>query len=94
MPVDELTRIDNMIAELNTKKGIADGLMEEVEAIKASIRDKLIENGINSLTTKNHTISYSECQRTSVDKNRLQTEFPELFGRLAKVSKYMVLRIN
>jgi len=94
MPTDELTRIDSMIAELNTKKSIADGLMVEVDAIKAAIRDKLVERGLDSLTTRNHTISYSECQRTSVDKKKLQNEYPELFGRLAKISRYMVLRIS
>ncbi|MBQ3427995.1 MAG: hypothetical protein IJH37_12780 [Clostridia bacterium] len=94
MPVDELTRIDSLIAELNTKKDVAERLLEEVDAIKAVIRDKLIERGLSNLTTKNHTISYSECQRTSVDKKRLQSEFPELFGQLAKVSRYRVLRIS
>ena len=51
MPIDELTRIDNMIAELNTKKGIAEGLMEEVEAIctRIAIMDngKVIATGIS-----------------------------------------------
>lgn len=94
MSSNELAYIDSLITELNTKKSIADSIMDEVESIKATIRDKMVSNGIDKLDTPNHTISYSECERTSVDKQRLQQEFPELFGSLAKVSKYMVLRIN
>ncbi len=94
MSSDELKVIDNIISELNTKKSIADSIMEEVEALKASIRDKMINFGVDNITTPNHYITYRECERTSIDKKRLKTEFPELFSTLSKVSKYMVLRIN
>lgn len=72
---------------MNTKKSIADSIMEEVETLKASIRDKMINFGVDNIT-------YRECERTSIDKQRLKAEFPELFSTLSKVSKYMVLRIN
>lgn len=73
---------------MNTKKSIADSIMEAVEALKASILDKMINFGINNITTPNHYITYRECERTSIDKKRLKAEFPELFSTLSKVSKY------
>ena len=94
MPENELRYIDKLIAEMNTKKDIADSIMEEVESIKALIRDKMIKLGLDRLDTPNYSISYNECERTSVDKRRLQHEFPEMFALLAKVNKYRVLRIN
>ena len=42
MSENELNHIDKLIAEMNAKKDIADSIMEEVEAIKAAIRDKMV----------------------------------------------------
>lgn len=94
MSENELNHIDKLIAEMNAKKDVADSIMEEVEAIKAALRDKMAAAKLDRLNTPNHSISYTECERTSVDKQKLQNEFPALFGVVAKVSKYMVLRIN
>lgn len=94
MSENELNHIDRLIAEMNAKKDVADSIMEEVEAIKAAIRDKMVAAKLDRLNTPNHSISYTECERTSVDKKKLQSEYPKLFGIVAKVSKYMVLRIS
>lgn len=94
MSESELNYLDRLIAEMNTKKDIADSIMEEVEAIKATIRDKMVTAKLDRLKTPNHSISYTERERTSVDKKKLQNEYPKLFGIVAKVSKYMVLRIS
>lgn len=94
MSENELSYIDRLIAEMNTKKSVADSIMEEVETIKATIRDKMISADVDRLTTPQHNITYSECERTSIDKQRLQAQFPDIFGELARVSKFMVLRIS
>lgn len=94
MSENELNHIDRLIAEMNAKKDVADSIMEEVEAIKAAIRDKMAAAKLDRLNTPNHSVSYTECERTSVDKQKLQSEYPKLFGIVAKVSKYMVLRIS
>lgn len=65
MSENELIYIDSLIAEMNTKKSVAESIMDEVEAIKATIRDKMISADVDRLTTPQHTISYSECERTS-----------------------------
>ena len=94
MSESELNYLYLLISEMNTKKDIADSIMEEVEAIKATIRDKMVTAKLDRLKTRNHSISYTERERTSVDKKKLQNEYPKLFGIVAKVSKYMVLRIS
>ena len=94
MSENELNHIDRLIAEMNAKKDVADSIMEEVEAIKAAIRDKMAAAKLDRLNTPNHSVSYTGCERTSVDKQKPQSEYPKLFGIVAKVSKYMVLRIS
>lgn len=94
MSTEEAMVIDTLITEMNTKKALADEIMEEVEAIKVSIRERMVKNGTSRLETANHSVSYTECKRTSFDTKKLQQEFPELFGHFAKVSKYMILKIK
>lgn len=49
---------------------------------------------ISEITTPNHHITYSQCERTTVDKKKLQALYPDTFGKVVKISKYMMLRIN
>lgn len=94
MSNNELTYLDNLIQEMREKEAEAKAINEEVEALKALIRDTMTTADINEITTPNHHITYSQCERTTVDKKKLQTEYPDVFGKTVKISQYMMLRIN
>ena len=94
MGTHELNYLDNLILEMREKEAEARAISEEVEALKALIRDTMTTADINEITTPNHHITYSQCERTSVDKKKLQTLYPDTFGKVVKISKYMMLRIN
>ncbi len=89
MSTNELIYIENLINEMRAK-----AIQEEVEAVKMLIKDTLDNEGLNELTTATHSVKYSECERTTVDKKTLQTEYPDIFGKVVKISKYKMLRIN
>ena len=94
MSTNELTILDEFINEMNAKKAEADALLEEVEALKAMVRDHMTTYSLNEITTPQHHITYSKCERTNIDKKSLQTNYPDIFGKVAKVSAYMMLRIK
>ena len=48
---------------------------------------------ITEIKTSTHTIKYSACERTTIDKKILQSEYPDIFGKVAKISQYKMLRI-
>lgn len=94
MSTNELIYIENLINEMRAKEAEAKAIQEEVEAVKMLIKDTLDNEGLNELTTATHSVKYSECERTTVDKKTLQTEYPDIFGKVVKISKYKMLRIN
>lgn len=94
MSNNELTYLENLINEMREKEAAQKELQEEIDAVKMLIKDTLDNEGINEVTTATHTVKYSECERTNIDKKILQTEYPDIFGKVAKVSKYKMLRIN
>ena len=84
MGTNELNYLDNLIEEMREKEA-------EVKAIS---RDTMTTSEISEITTPNHHITYSQCERTTVDKKKLQALYPDTFGKVVKISKYMMLRIN
>lgn len=94
MSTSELTYLDSLIAEAKDKEAERNALDDEVNALKSLIRDYMTDAAINELTTPNHHVTYSQCERTTVDKKKLQTQFPDVFGKTVKISTYMMLRIN
>lgn len=93
MSNNELTYIENLINEMREKEAEAKALQDEIDAVKMLIKDTLECEGLNEVTTATHTVKYSECERTTVDKKTLQSEYPDIFGKVAKISKYKMLRI-
>lgn len=94
MSNNELTYLENLINEMRTKEAELQPLQDEIEAIKFLIKETLDNEGLDELTTATHSVKYSECERTTVDKKTLQSEYPDIFGKVVKISKYKMLRIN
>lgn len=94
MSARELTALNELINEMKEKEEEAKALLEEAEAVKLLIRETLEAQGLEELKTASYTIKYSECQRTNIDKKTLQSNFPDIFGKVAKVSKYKMLKIS
>ena len=94
MSTSELTYLDSLIAEAKDKEAERNALDDEVNALKSLIREHMTDAAISELTTPNHHVTYSQCERTTVDKKKLQTHFPDVFGKTVKISTYMMLRIN
>lgn len=94
MSTSELTYLDSLIAEAKDKEAEKNALDDEVNALKSLIRDYMTDAAINELTTPNYHVTYGQCERTTVDKKKLQTQFPDVFGKTVKISTYMMLRIN
>lgn len=93
MSTNELNYLDNLIQEMREKEAEAKAINEEVEALKSLIRDAMTTADISEITTPNHHITYSQCERTSVDKKALQTDYPDIFSKVVKISNYKMLRI-
>lgn len=94
MGTNELHYIENLINEMRTKEAELQPLQDEIEAIKFLIKETLDNEGLNELTTATHSVKYSECERTTVDKKTLQSEYPDIFGKVCRVSRYKMLRIS
>lgn len=93
MSNNELIYLENLINEMREKEAEAKALQDEIEATKMLIRDTLDNEGLDEITTATHIVKYSSCERTTVDKKILQTEYPDIFGKVAKISQYKMLRI-
>lgn len=94
MGTNELNYLDNLIEEMREKEAKVKAISEEIDALKALVRDTMATSEISEITTPNHHITYSQCERTTVDKKKLQALYPDTFGKVVKISKYMMLRIN
>ena len=94
MSNNELTYLENLINEMRTKEAELQPLQDEIEAIKFLIKETLDNEGLNEITTATHSVKYSECERTTVDKKTLQSEYPDIFSKVVKISSYKMLRIN
>lgn len=94
MSNNELTYLENLINEMRAKEAEAKAINEEVEAVKFLIKETLDNEGLDEVTTATHTVKYSSCERTTVDKKTLQAEYPDIFSKVCRVSQYKMLRIN
>lgn len=94
MSTNELKYLDNLINEMREKEEEVKALNDEIDALKSLIKDTMTASDISEITTANHHITYSQCERTNVDKKTLQSNYPDIFGKVAKISRYMMLRIN
>ena len=93
MSNNELNYLENLINEMKSKKAEAKALQEEIEAVKFLIKETMDNKEITEIKTSTHTIKYSACERTTIDKKILQSEYPDIFGKVAKISQYKMLRI-
>ena len=91
---NELNYLETLVNEMREKEAQAKALQDEIDAVKSLIKDTMDTEGLSEVTTATHTIKYSECERTNIDKKLLQSEYPDIFGKVAKISKYKMLRIN
>lgn len=94
MSANELIYLDNLIKEMKEKENEVKALTDEIDALKSLLRDTMTTADISEITTPNHHITYSQCERTNVDKKALQSDYPDIFGKVVKISRYMMLRIN
>lgn len=94
MNTNELTYLDTLISEMQEKEQEIKALQDEIDSLKSLVRDTMTSAALSEITTANHHITYSQCERTNVDKKTLQTEYPDIFGKVVKISKYMMLRIK
>ena len=90
----ELSYLDELIEEMREKEAEVKAISEEVDALKNLLRDEMLKLKLTEINTPNHKVTYSDCQRTSVNKKTLQTEYPDIFAKVARVSTYKMLRIN
>lgn len=94
MSANELKYLEEIINEMKEKEAEIKALEEEVEAVKLLIKEQLDQSGLTELSTANHSIKYSTCNRTNIDKKVLQAEYPDIFGKVARVSTYKMLKIS
>lgn len=94
MSNNERNYLENLINEMKAKEAEAKELQDEIDAAKMLIKDIMDGEGVEEVTTATHTVKYSECQRTNIDKKILQADYPDIFGKVAKISKYKALRIS
>ena len=89
----ELSYLDELIEEMREKEAEVKAISEEVDALKNLLRE-MLKLKLTEINTPNHKVTYSDCQRTSVNKKTLQTEYPDIFAKVVRVSTYKMLRIN
>lgn len=94
MSTNELNYLDKLIEEMREKEAEVKALNEEIDSLKALVRDTMNLEDISEITTQNHHITLSCCERTTVNKKVLQAEYPNIFGKVVKVSTYTMLRIK
>lgn len=94
MSNNELTYLENLINEMKTKEAEMKVIADEVEAVRFLIKETLDNEGLDEVATATHTVKYSNCERTTVDKKTLQAEYPDIFAKVAKISQYKMLRIS
>ena len=75
MGTNELNYLDNLIEEMREKEAEVKAISEEIDALKALVRDTMTTSEISEITTPNHHITYSQCERTTVDKKKLQASY-------------------
>lgn len=93
MSNNELTYLENLINEMRAKEAEAKALQDEIEAVKFLIKETMDNEELTEVKTSTHTVKYSSCERTTIDKKTLQAEYPDIFGKVAKISQYKMLRI-
>ena len=71
MGTNELNYLDNLIEEMREKEAEVKAISEEIDTLKALVRDTMTTSEISEITTPNHHITYSQCERTTVDKKKL-----------------------
>ena len=91
---ETLKDLNEMISEAKALEAEAKAIMEQVDALKELVKEILTAAGLDKVKTADYSISYSTAQRTTVDKKSLQLNFPDIFGKVTKVSSYKVLRIS
>lgn len=94
MNTKELTYLDTLITEMQEKEQEIKALQDEIDSLKALLRDTMTSAALTEITTANHHVTFSQCERANVDKKTLQTEYPDIFGKVVKISKYTMLRIK
>ena len=94
MSNSELNYLDTLIGEMREKENEIKAISEEIDALKNLIRDEMLNRELSEISTANHKITYSDCQRTTVNKKTLQNEYPDIFSKVVKVSSYKMLRIS
>lgn len=94
MSNSELNYLDKLIEEMRERENEVKAISEEIDALKNLIRDEMLNRELSEINTANHKIIYSDCQRTTVNKKTLQTEYPDIFSKVVKISSYKMLRIS
>jgi len=67
-------------------------LEEQLDEAKNQLMEKLQETEIGY--TVNHIIKWSPRQQTRVDTDRLKTEYPDIYNKVKKVTKYRVFSVK
>ena len=69
---NELLYLETLVNEMREKEAQAKALQDEIDAVKSLIKDTMDTEGLSEVTIATHTIKYSECERTNIDKKMLQ----------------------
>lgn len=85
MSKDEIKKVLESYKEYQQMKKDVEKAMRELEGQILAIME--IENA-DTVTAGAFTARYTTCSRTSVNSKLLQSEYPDIYSKVAKVSEY------
>lgn len=85
-----ISGLDQMIKEYKAIKDLADEYKERSESMKGRICKLLGNNEVG--IGQDYGCSWKEQSKSDIDKARLKADYPDLYAKYQKVSKYRVFR--
>ena len=86
----EISGLDQMIKEYKAIKDLADEYKERSESMKGRICKLLGNNEVG--IGQDYGCSWKEQSKSDIDKARFKADYPDLYAKYQKVSKYRVFR--
>lgn len=81
-----ITELDSRVAELRELQRTIEELSEQAEAIRDSIRAKMVEEGCEELTGNGWKATWHTVTSSRLDAKKLKAENPALYAEYCKSS--------
>ena len=87
-----MDKINNVMAELAKYTMIAKETDGIIEALRDEIKAYMQENGLSELIGNEHSATWKECKRVSIDGATLKKELPEVAAAYSKETVYKAFK--